>query len=82
MKISAKIVIASLAMAILMLAASAPVSAESAASKMGKGATQQQKQAGSRTSASSEHGSVRGTINGGGDFVNRCKIVKGKRYCS
>ena len=77
------IAIATLAAGMFVLGGSMPTSAESAASKMGKAgaAAKQTQQRGSRTSASSEHGSVRGTINAGGDFVNRCKIVKGKRVC-
>lgn len=78
------IAIFTIASGMFVLSGSTPASAESAASKMGKsGATvKQTKPTGSRTSASAEHGSVRGTINGGGDFVNRCRIVKGKRICS
>lgn len=75
--------IVAFASGMFVLSGSTPSSAESAASKLGKsGAAAQTKQTGSRTSASSEHGSVRGTINGGGDFVNRCRTVKGKRICS
>lgn len=75
--------IVTLVSGMFVVSGSMPSSAGSAASKMGKsGAAAQTKQTGSRTSASSEHGSVRGTINGGGDFVNRCRTVKGKRICS
>lgn len=77
------LVIVALVSGMFVLSGSMPTSAETAASKMGKaGTAAQTKQTGSRTSASSEHGSVRGTINAGGDFVKRCRTVKGKRICS
>jgi len=78
------IAITTLAAGMLVVGGSLPTAAQSAASKMGKAgaAAKQTKQTGSRTSASSEHGSIRGTINAGGDFVKRCRIVNNKRYCS